>query len=389
MPRRIGETPVRPRDWKPSDLGELGGSALAAVAITWLLFFKLTPLYGIAGFVVVAYALFLPIYWLVVRDVHGKLVARDRLATVAMATGGLMTVVPLVLILIYTIQRGITALRIGFFVNDLSTTGPLDPPTEGGAFHSIIGTLQQVGIAIIISVPLGVLTAIYLNEIGGRMARIVRFIIDAMSGLPSIVAGLFIYAVWVLRFKYSGFAGGLALSVLMLPIVTRASEEMLRLVPDGLREASLALGAPLWRTALQVVLPTARTGVVTAIILGTARAVGETAPVLLTALGTTNTNLNPFSEPQDDLPLFVYSQIRSSLDNPIIRAWTGALVLIVLVVFLFTLARVIAGRKSKGKSTFRQASAAARHATYEGPVMDAALEMEGAYPADPESRGPR
>jgi phosphate transport system permease protein len=346
-PRPDPDRPVHPRAYRLSDVGELVGSILSALCLTWLLFFRLTPLFGAVGFAVVWFVLFLPIYAMVEREVHGKLVARDRLATVLMTTGGLAAIIPLAFIIGYTIQQGIQYLRWNFFTDDLSTTGPLDPATAGGALHAIVGTLQQVGIAIILSVPLGVITAIYLNEIGGRMARIVRFVIDAMSGLPSIVAGLFIYAIWVLRFGFSGFAAALALAVLMLPTITRTTEEMLRLVPDGLREASLALGAPQWRTVLKVVLPTARTGIVTAVILGTARAIGETAPVLLTAFGAKTLNVNPFAGAQDNLPLFVYFPIRSSEPADVSRAWVGALVLITLVLILFTLARLIGGRQTR------------------------------------------
>jgi len=339
------DQPIRPRSWRRSDVGELVGSAASSFALAWLLFFRLTSLEGGAGFLIVWYVMFLPIYSLVVREHHGVLVARDRVMTVVITTGGLATVVPLASIIIYTAIRGFEALSLSFFTETLESAGPLDPATAGGALHAIVGTLEQVAIAIVLSVPLGVLTAIYLNEIGGRMARVVRFVIDAMSGLPSIVAGLFIYAVWVSRFGFSGLAAALALAVLMLPTITRTTEEMLRLVPDGLREASLALGAPQWRTVFKVVLPTARTGIVTAVILGTARAIGETAPVLLTAFGNKLLNPNPLAGPQDNLPLFVYFPIRSSIDAEVSRAWTGAFVLIALVLILFSLARVVGGRQ--------------------------------------------
>jgi len=180
----------------------------------------------------------------------------------------------------------------------------------------------------------------------------VRTIVNAMSGVPSIVAGLFIYAVWILQFHhtFSGFAASLALSILMLPTVTRTSEEVLRLVPDGLREASLALGAPEWRTTWSVVLPTARSGLITAVILGVARAVGETAPLIMTAFGSNSLNADAFSNPQQSLPLFVWQQYQLggglSGAGPLYRAWTGALVLIGLVLLLFSLARLVARSRS-------------------------------------------
>jgi phosphate transport system permease protein len=185
------------------------------------------------------------------------------------------------------------------------------------------------------------------------MSPVVRFVTDAMSGLPSIIAGLLVYTLWVVEFGFSGFAASMALIVVMLPIIVRTSEEMLRTVGGSLREASLALGAPEWRTVLRVVLPTARSGLVTASILGVARVVGETAPVLLTAFGSASTHFNPFSGQQADLPLFVYSLIRQPNAVQIQRAWTGALVLIGIVLALFTIARVVSGRGERRRKGAR------------------------------------
>jgi len=181
----------------------------------------------------------------------------------------------------------------------------------------------------------------------GVLARPTRVIVDAMSGLPSIVAGLLVFTVWVNGRGYSGAAGAVALVVLMLPTVTRTSEEILRTIPDGLRESSLALGAPQWRVVLRVVLPTARAGLMTAAILGVARGVGETAPMLLTAFGADTTNLNPFKGPQEDLPLFVWKLIRLPNQTQINRGWTGLLILVLLVLVLFTTARFISGRAER------------------------------------------
>lgn len=330
-----------------ADAAELAGSLIAALSLTWLVFFRLTPLYGSSGFVLVSFLTFLAIYWTVVRQNHGRLAAGERLAGVVMGSAALAAVIPLGLIIFEVIAEGWSNLRPNFFTETQQNTGPLDPATEGGAAHAIVGTLQQVGIAMVISVPLAVLTAVFMNEIGGRFARVVRFVVDTMSGTPSIVAGLFIYSIVILQFDtgWSGFAGALALTILMLPTVTRTAEEMLRLVSSGLREAALALGAPEWRVTLQVVLPTARTGIATAVILGVARAIGETAPVLLTTFGASIMNWNPFfGGPQSNLPLFVYSGIRSPIDAVVQRAWTGALVLMGIVLFLFVLARIIGGR---------------------------------------------
>ncbi len=290
-----------------SDAAELVGSLLAGLSLTWLIFYRLTPLYGATGFVLMTFITFLAVYWTVVRQNHGRLAAGERVAAVIMGSAALAAVIPLGLIIVKVVAEGLPHLRANFFTETQQNTGPLDPATSGGAAHAIVGTLQQVGIAMIISVPLAVLTAVFMNEIGGRFARVVRFVVDTMSGTPSIVAGLFIYSILILRLGqgYSGFAGALALTILMLPTVTRTTEEMLRLVSSGLREAALALGAPAWRVTLQVVLPTARTGIATAVILGVARAIGETAPVLLTTFGASIMNWNPMSGAQSSLPLFV------------------------------------------------------------------------------------
>jgi phosphate transport system permease protein len=223
--------------------------------------------------------------------------------------------------------------------------GPLD--TTGGIYHSIVGTIEQVLIASAIAVPLGIIAAVYVVEYGrGRLAATVRFFIDVMTGIPSIVAGLFIFAFWVLALHqgFSGFAAGMSLAVLMLPVVARASEEMLKLVPDELREASYALGVPKWRTVLSVVLPVASAGITTGVVLAVARVTGETAPLLLTAFGFDSVNYNPFSGPQSALPLFVYQQATSAFKVAVDRAWGAALVLILFVVILSVIARLLTRR---------------------------------------------
>ncbi len=342
-----GDHKVTLRTWTQTDIGILLGSALSGASVAWLLF-RLTPLQGTFGFLVVGFVTSLFVYWLVVRDLEGSVAAADKVMTVLVAAGAVCVLIPLVVIVVYVTLKGVKALRIGFFFRDLAAIGPLDPATAGGGLHAIVGTLQQVGIAVLISVPLALLVAIFLSEVGGRLARPVRFVVDAMSGVPSIVAGLFIFAVWIVQFgnDFSGIAGALALSVLMLPTVIRTSEEMLRIVPDGLREASLALGSSEWRTTLGVVLPTARAGLVTATILGVARAVGETAPLIMTSFGASILNFNPFEEAQSSLPLMTYSLIRSPQQSQVDRAWTSALVLIAIVLALFITARVLSARKA-------------------------------------------
>jgi len=330
------------------DFAELIGSALSAAALTWLVFSSLAW-NGALGAMIVWYAVFLVMYRAVSRSIHGKLVSTDRMMTVVMVTGAAAAFVPLVMIIIFVITKGIQYLRFSFFVDTLESVGPQD--SGGGAFHSIVGTLEQVGLAAAFAIPMAILTAVYLNEVKGRMAQGVRFVIDSMSGLPSIVAGLFVYSFWVVQLGkgFSGFAGSMALVVLFIPTVTRASEEMLRIVPDSLREASLAMGAPQWKTVLRVVLPTARGGLVSAAILGTARAIGETAPMVLTVLGSSALNWNVFNANQDDLPLFILKLIRSPNATQVARAWTGALVLVMLVLLLFTLARILGRGRRKAE----------------------------------------
>lgn len=337
---------IRIRRIDRGDVLTIVGSAVSAFATAWLVFQRLTPLSGGLGFFVVWYAVFLALVFVIAREVHDPLRARDQVARVVVWSGGVTVFVPLVMIVGYVIGKGYHALRPQFFVEDQRFVGSLSDSTEGGGAHAIIGTLEQVGLAAVLAVPLGVLSAIYLNEIRGRFARPLRMLVDAMSAVPSIVAGLFIYASLILALgaEQSGTAGALSLTVLFLPTVTRTAEVVLRLVPGGLREASLALGATEYRMAGQVVLPTARSGLMTAVILGIARVIGETAPLILTIGGAFVMNWSPFAGKQDALPLFVFRLIRLPEPAQIQRAWTGALVLLLLVLVLFVIARVLGGR---------------------------------------------
>ena len=339
----------------PRDTGVLVGCAVAALAADWLIFERFSHGSGAVGFWLCWYLGFLGLVYIVTRENEGHLGAIDRLTTVVVWSGGLGLLVPLVLVIGFVVAKGYHALTLGFFYKDLKTVGPLQAATAGGGAHAVIGTLEQVGSAVLVAVPLGVLTAVYLNEVGGRLKRPVRLFVDAMSGLPSIVAGLFIYAV-VLQGLHQGFSGSAAaisLAILMLPTITRTSEEVLRLVPSGLREASFALGSTQWRTVWSVVLPTARSGLVTAVLLGVARAVGETAPLILTSLYSPAINTNLFHGEQASLPTLIYFNYGSSQLAQQQRAFTAALVLIVLVLVLFTLARILGNRKPGGRRLLR------------------------------------
>ena len=347
---------IRVRKVEPDQVIIVAGSAVSMLALTWLIYGRLLPLTGGLGFVVVWYVLFLAANAFLTSRVYDRVRARDQIARVVVWSGGLLIIGTLSLVVIYTFSRGIGALRPRFFLEDQRFVGALSDATEGGGGHAIIGTLQQVGLAMVISVPLGILTAIYLNEVKGRLARPLRMVTDAMSAVPSIVAGLFIYATWILALgnDASGFAGALALSVLFLPTVTRTAEVVLRLVPGGLREAAYALGGNEWETTSRVVVPTARSGLATSVILGMARVIGETAPLILTIGGAFVINGNPFSGKQDALPYFVYRLVRFPQEAQIARAWTGALVLLLLVLVLFVIARAIGGRGPDHISRFRR-----------------------------------
>jgi phosphate transport system permease protein len=193
---------------------------------------------------------------------------------------------------------------------------------------------------------------VFLNEVGGRFTSTVRTVVTAMSGLPSIMAGVFIYSIWIVSFgfHFSGLAGSMAIAIMLLPTITRTTEEVLKVVSGGLREAALALGAPEWRTVWSVVLPTARTGIITAVVLGVARAVGETAPLLFTIFGNNFINANPFQGPQSSLTLFLYQKIRSPNAAQVSLAYSSALVLVMIVLVLFTLTRILGrSRRRRGR----------------------------------------
>ncbi|HEY7101028.1 MAG TPA: phosphate ABC transporter permease PstA [Mycobacteriales bacterium] len=328
------------------------GFAVAAVLLT-LLLWATTGFAGRAGFVVFAVLLFGALQTGVSFAVEGRRQAVNRLFTTLVIIAFLLAATPLVLIIWYTIKEGIGAISGTFLTHSMFRINPEQP--GGGIYHAIVGTLIQSALATVIAAPLGVLASIYLVEYGGgrRFARTVSFFVDVMTGVPSIVAGLFIYAFWILAlgFQKSGFAGSLALLILMLPVIIRSSEEMLKLVPNELREASYALGVPKWRTILRVVLPTAIGGIVTGIMLGVARIMGETAPLLLLVGINQKIEFNPFAGmteqvPQESLPTFIFEQFQLAVGNtesePFKRAWGAALVLIIIIGVLSAVARLIA-----------------------------------------------
>ncbi|NYJ31517.1 phosphate ABC transporter permease PstA [Galbitalea soli] len=339
-----------------TDMYSLVGSAAASIALTTWLFTQLRVFQGALGFVAVAFLLFLSIYSAVVRFDETDLAVRDRIVAVLVHAVAFVLPLVLVIVVVYTFGRGTDALsHLNFFTHDMSQTGPLDPITSGGIIHAAVGTLIMITMALAISIPLGIASAVFLSEFPGRFSRLVRTVVEAMTALPSIVAGLFVYATIILTlgFERSGFAASLAITVMMLPIIIRSADVVLRLVPGNLKEASLALGSTKWRTVWSVTLPTARSGLTTAVILGTARGIGETSPVLLTAGLTTYLNVNPFSGPMVSLPLATFSFVKSPEPSMISRGFGSAAVLMVLVLVLFLVARLIGGR-GPGVLTERQ-----------------------------------
>lgn len=349
--RLPGEMPTERRratgSFRLTDAYSLAGALAAGLAMTSLLFTTVLPWNGVLGFIVVWYLVFVPAYALLVSmDERGPIV-RDRVAAVVVHSLASLMLLALIFVVAFALVRGARALRyINFYTQDLSRTGPLDPLTSGGVIHAIIGTLVMIAIALVITVPLGITCAVFLNETRGRFSRFVRTIVEAMTALPSIIAGLFIYATFILilGFPKSGLAAALALSVMMLPIIIRSADVVIRLVPGTLKEASYATGAGRWRTVWHVVLPTSRSGLTTAVILGTARGIGETSPVLLTAGVTAGINANPFTGPMISLPLQVFEFVKSPENSFILRGFATAAVLMVLVLLLFVLARLIGGR---------------------------------------------
>jgi phosphate transport system permease protein len=356
------DRPLRIRGVTAEGTLSLTGAAAGALALDWVLYERVLPFTGALGFWVCWYLLFLAFYASIASMQLDRLAVRDKLVQVALSTGGLLATAIVIDQVGYTLVHGFTAVRhSSFFTQTMLYAGPLSPISQGGIAHALVGTLEQLTLSTVMSVPLGIAAAVYLAEVGGRAARPVRTLVDAMTSLPDVIAGLFILAFVVLTvgLPKSGFAASLALAVTMLPIVTRAAETVLRIVPGTLREASYALGASQWRTVLMVVLPTARSGLATAVVLAMARGIGETAPVLLVAGFARNMNANPFANWQTSLPLYIYYYIQSPEPNDHVRAFGGGFALVLLVLILFTIARRLGGG-APGELTRRQRRRVAR-----------------------------
>ncbi|HTU05806.1 MAG TPA: phosphate ABC transporter permease PstA [Trebonia sp.] len=279
------------------------------------------------------------------REPSGWRRTKNQIATVGMWIAFVVMLVPLGFVLVTVIAKGASAITWQFLTN---TTIPVNvlPVTFGGIGAAIVGTLETTGFAALLAIPLGVLGGIYINEYGGNhvLARVINFFADVMTGVPSIIMGLFIFTIWVLHFGYSGLAGSFALACLMLPIIIRSTYEMLRLVPDSLREGSYALGATKARVTVTVVLPAAIGGIVSGALLAVARAAGETAPLIFTILTTQSLNSNLFSGANTALPLLIFQNAQQPYTGAQARAWGAALTLIAIAFILMIVARLVTAR---------------------------------------------
>jgi phosphate transport system permease protein len=338
--------PRKPWAPTPIDRTKTAGIVAAAVLISYLLV-AITPLKGKLAYAALFFIAYLVIDFVVSLRKGGRAAAVDSFFRGLVTTAILIAVTPIISILLSVWIRGHRGLHWTLFTKDMHSNAFTDPVSQGGLLHAIIGTFLLVIVAMVISVPIGILTALYLTEIRGRFTRPIDFLVQAMSGVPSIVAGLFIYAAVLvpLTKTVNGIQGSLALAILMIPTIARTSQEVLKLIPGDLREAGVALGGTQWRSVALVVVPAARSGLITAMILGVARVAGETAPILLLTGGSGTKNYNVFSGSLGSLPNYIWQGFSAGTPESITRAWAGILVLLVIVVILFTAARILGNRK--------------------------------------------
>jgi phosphate transport system permease protein len=341
-------TPGKPWTATPKQRLVTAGIYLLAAAVSFGIV-AITPMKGKLAYFAIFFFASLLIDFIISYSQRGKASAKDAIARGFVSVGMTLAVLPIFSILFEVGKRGYKGLNFNLFTKDMSLTSVNDPLGNGGLIHAITGTVIMVAIALVVAMPIGILTAIYLTEIRGKFAAPIKFLVQAMSGVPSIVAGLFILSAYVypITGALSGFAGSLALMILMIPTIARTSEEVLLLIPSDLREAGVALGGTQWRTVALVVVPAAKSGLVTALILGIARVAGETAPLVLLTGGGEKVNLNPFEGPMGSLPIYIWKCFGQGTEESIARAWSGILVLLVIVLALFTMARFLSERKVK------------------------------------------
>jgi phosphate transport system permease protein len=273
--------------------------------------------------------------------------AKNRIATVLMVIAFVIVIIPLGFVLGTVIAKGASIISGQFLTSSIPFN--VAPANVGGMGPAVLGTILITALATVLTVPIGILAAIYINEYGGNqfLTRLIRFMADVMTGVPSIIMGLFIFAIWVVHFGYSGLAGAFALGCLMLPLVIRSSEEMLKLVPDSLREGSYALGASKARVTVTVVLPAALSGIVSGSLLAVARAAGETAPVLFTIFTVTMANPNVFVGANTTLAQQIFTNASQPYQGAQDRGWGAALTLVVIAFILLFAARLVTGRVAR------------------------------------------
>jgi len=341
-------TPKPSKPWRATPKAMVPNfiAGLTVILGTWFLI-EFTGIAGKLGAFLAASALAIISLSLAAGIQRGGQAAKNAAVGTFVAIGAITAMFPIVSIMGTVFVRGIRGIYVGFFTNDMALASVNDPLSKGGILHAIIGTLFLILFAMLISVPLGILTALYLTEIKGPGSRLIRFLVQAMSGVPSIVAGLFIYSAFISGTGrgFSGFMGSLALSILMLPTVARTAEEVLLLIPADLREAGLALGATQWRTVAMVVVPAAKSGLVTAVILGVARIAGETAPLLFTTGGGDAVNGNPFDGVMGSIPFAIWKALIAGSEESNARAWASIFILLVMVLALFFSARRLGKRR--------------------------------------------
>jgi phosphate transport system permease protein len=337
----------RPRDISErtfDDLASAVGAAAGSLAVVWLVYERLLALAGVLGFVVCWYLAFLVLYAVLTAFTHPRTAVVDRLMSAVVHGAALVVGTALVTTIGFVFVKGWPALvHVNFYTHDMSGVRPTSPLTQGGILHAVVGTAIEIGLATVVALPLGIGTGVYMTEVGGRLATVVRTVIEAMTALPDILAGLFVYTILIvgLRWERDGFAVSLALAVTMIPVIARSAEVVLKIVPQGLRDAGHALGGSQWQTVRRVVLPTARSGLASSLILGVARITGETAPLLIVSGASTFYNRDPFHNPMNSLPLFIFAAVRSGEPRYIARGYGAAALLVALVLGLFALTRFV------------------------------------------------
>jgi phosphate transport system permease protein len=341
-------TPMKPWAATPRDRAMTMTSVLLA-ALTTIAIVAGTPMKGKIAYFFVFFIAWLAIDSLFVLRKAGAKGVRNGLAEKLAFLGTLIVMMAVGSILWSVISRGLAGLNFKYFTETMRNASMFDEIGKGGIAHAIFGTVLLIAIAIIFSVPMGILTALYLTEIKGKASRFIEFLIQAMAGVPSVVAGLFIYAAIILNtsLRPSAFLGGLALTILMVPTVTRTAQEILNLVPQDLREAGLAMGATQWKTVALVVVPAARSGLITSVILGVARIAGETAPLLFTVGVFDAFNFNPFVGQNSALPVIIWSGLNGGSAESIQRAWSAIFVLLLVVLVIFVSARLFSKKSMK------------------------------------------